>query len=46
MLTGANGALPIMPIYWYVYHSLVKPYVQGWGLDLIGRTDYTKISLA
>lgn len=46
MLTGANGSLPIMPIYWYVYHSLVKPYVQGWGLDLIGRTDYTKISLA
>ena len=41
MLTGKNGALPIMPIYWYVFHSLVKPNIQGYNVDLLDRTDYT-----
>jgi oligopeptide transport system substrate-binding protein len=45
ILTGPNGQLPIMPIYWYVLHSLVKPYVQGYTLDLTERADYTKVSL-
>lgn len=46
ILTGKSGALPIMPIYWYVFHSLVKPYVQGYNVDLLDRTDYTKVSLS
>jgi len=45
ILTGANGSLPIMPIYWYVFHSLVKPNVQGYNVDLVDRTDYTGVSL-
>lgn len=45
ILTGPNGQLPIMPIYWYVFHNLVKPYVQGYTVDLTERTDYAKVSL-
>jgi ABC-type oligopeptide transport system substrate-binding subunit len=46
ILTGANGNLPIMPIYWYVFHSLVKPYVQGYQSDLTDRVYYSKVSLS
>lgn len=46
ILTGKNGALPIMPIYWYVFHSLVKPNVQGYNVDLLDRTDYTGMSIS
>jgi oligopeptide transport system substrate-binding protein len=45
ILTGTRGDLPIMPIYWYVFHSLVKPNVQGYVISLTDATDYTKISL-
>jgi oligopeptide transport system substrate-binding protein len=45
ILTGARGDLPIMPIYWYVFHSLVKPNVQGYVISLTDATDYTKMSL-
>ncbi len=45
ILSGANGQLPIMPIYWYVFHSLVKPNVQGYNIDLVDRTDYSGVSL-
>ena len=45
ILTGPTGQLPIMPIYWYVFHSLAKPYVVGYNVDLTDRTDYTKVSL-
>ena len=46
VLTGKSGALPIMPIYWYVFHSLVKPNVQGYNVDLVDRTDYTGVSVS
>jgi hypothetical protein len=34
-----------MPIYWYVFHSLVKPNIQGYNVDLLDRTDYTGMSV-
>jgi oligopeptide transport system substrate-binding protein len=45
ILTGDRGDLPIMPIYWYVFHSLVKPNVQGYEITLTDAVDYTKVSL-
>jgi oligopeptide transport system substrate-binding protein len=45
ILTGPSGALPIMPIYWYVYTALVKSYVKGFAITPVDQWDYTKISL-
>jgi len=45
ILTGPTGPMPIMPIYWYVNHDLVKPYVQGYFKNPLDREDYTKVSL-
>ena len=45
ILTGPTGDLPIMPIYWYVYHDLVKPNVQGWFQNPMNQYDLTKVSI-
>ena len=45
ILTGPKGQLPIMPIYWYVFHSLVKPYVQGYETSLTDSVSYGGVSL-
>ena len=45
ILTGPNGQLPIMPIYWYVFHSLVKPNVQGYQVTLTDSVNYGGVSL-
>jgi len=44
ILTGPNGDLPIMPIYWYTFANLVRKNVKGWFvgptsvIDLVGVT--------
>jgi oligopeptide transport system substrate-binding protein len=44
ILTGPSGALPIMPIYWYVYSALVKDYVRGFFITPTDQIDFTKVS--
>ena len=46
ILTGPTGPLPVMPIYWYVYHNLVKPYVKGYSINPMDQTDYTQVSMS
>ena len=45
MLTGPNGSLPMTPLYWYVYHVLVKPYVLGYNHNPLDQVDWSKVSL-
>jgi oligopeptide transport system substrate-binding protein len=45
ILTGPSGQLPIMPIYWYTFHALVKDNVKGFFINPSSQTDYTKISI-
>jgi oligopeptide transport system substrate-binding protein len=46
MLTGSNGALPIIPTYWPSLPTLRDPAVEGWQPNLFGRHDFTKVSVA
>jgi oligopeptide transport system substrate-binding protein len=46
MLTGSNGALPIIPTYWASLPTLRDPAVEGWHPNLFGRHDFTKVSVA
>jgi oligopeptide transport system substrate-binding protein len=46
MLTGANGVLPIIPTYWASLPTLRDPAVEGWQPNLLGRHDFTKVSVA
>jgi ABC-type oligopeptide transport system substrate-binding subunit len=45
ILTGNNGQFPILPIYWYTFHDLVKTYVHGYFENPMGQYDYSKVSL-
>ena len=46
LLTGSNGALPIIPTYWMTFSTLRKPGIEGWQPSLLGRYDFTKVSVA
>ena len=46
ILTGPNGALPVMPIYWYTFTALVKNHVKGFFINPSSQTDYTKIRIS
>lgn len=43
ILTGPNGDLPIMPIYWYTFQNLVKTNVKGFFTNPTGWWDLTKV---
>ena len=45
-LFGQDGALPIIPIYWYTYVQQERPSVQDtWNLNLLDQTDLTKVQV-
>jgi oligopeptide transport system substrate-binding protein len=46
ILTGPNGPLPLMPIYWYVNHDLVKPYVHGYFINPMYQIDWTTVTMS
>jgi oligopeptide transport system substrate-binding protein len=46
ILTGPNGDLPIMPIYWYTYTALVKSNVKGFDINPMDQTFYTGASIS
>jgi oligopeptide transport system substrate-binding protein len=44
MLFGQDGALPIMPIYWYTYPNLEKPSVKDtFFISSLDQIDFTKV---
>ena len=46
VLVGPDGALPIIPIYWYTYVQQERPSVQDtWNLNLLDQTDLTKVQV-
>ena len=45
MVTGADGALPIIPTYWASLPTLRDPAVEGWQPNLFGRHDFTKVMI-
>jgi oligopeptide transport system substrate-binding protein len=45
MLTGPNGEVPIMPIYWYTDIYTVKPNVKGW-VPVNSLWDLLKVSVS
>lgn len=46
ILTGPGGPLPLMPIYWYVYHTLAKPYVKGFFINPMDQYDLAQVSMS
>lgn len=46
LLTGPNGDLPIMPIYWYTFTALVKKNVQGFLTAPQGNYDLRKVTVS
>ncbi len=45
ILTGPNGDLPIMPIYWYTFSNLVHKNVHGFYTQSTGQFDLTQVSV-
>jgi len=45
MLTGPDGAMPIVPIYWYTYTNLQADTVQGYAFNPMNNVDLTKVSI-
>ena len=44
-ISGPNGDMPLMPIYWYTYSALVHENVKGFTINPMDQTDYTDISI-
>lgn len=45
-LFGPEGALPIIPIYWYTTNTLRKTSVEGWTPNLLAQYDLTKVRIS
>ncbi len=46
LLSGPNGDMPLMPIYWYTYTALVSQKVKGFSINPMDQWDYSKISVS
>jgi ABC-type oligopeptide transport system substrate-binding subunit len=45
LISSAKGDVPLIPIYWYVYSNLIRPYVHGYVINPMDQTDYSKVSM-
>jgi ABC-type oligopeptide transport system substrate-binding subunit len=45
LISGPNGDMPLMPIYWYTQSALVRQSVKGFSLNPQTQADYTKVSM-
>jgi oligopeptide transport system substrate-binding protein len=46
IMTGPNGDLPIMPIYWYTFANLVNKNTKGWFVGPTSTIDFTLVSVS
>jgi oligopeptide transport system substrate-binding protein len=46
MLTGKNGDMPIIPIYWYTFAYQVAQNVHGWNTNPMDEIDLAKVSMS
>lgn len=46
MLTGPEGALPIIPTHWATFPTMRKPQIQGWKPNLLDQYDFRKVTVA
>jgi hypothetical protein len=46
MLFGPDGAMPIIPMYWYTYTTLEREFVKDtFDLNLLAQVDLTKVAV-
>jgi len=45
LISGPNGDMPLMPIYWYTYTNLQQTKVKGYVINPMDQTDYSKVSV-
>jgi len=45
LISSSKGDVPLIPIYWYVYSNLIRPYVNGYTINPMDQTYYTKVSM-
>jgi ABC-type oligopeptide transport system substrate-binding subunit len=45
LLTGKNGDMPIIPIYWYTFAYQVAQNVHGWNTNPMDEIDLSKVSI-
>jgi oligopeptide transport system substrate-binding protein len=45
LITGPEGALPLIPVTWATYVVLRKPWVEGWEPNELAMFDFTQVSI-
>ena len=45
LISSSKGDVPLIPIYWYVYSNLIRPYVHGYTINPMDQTDYAKVAM-
>jgi oligopeptide transport system substrate-binding protein len=44
MLTGSEGALPMIPTHWGTFPTMRKPGIRGWEPNLLDQYDFTRVT--